>query len=128
MEQGASGYDLLLPVVLDGNAYFNADAGDTAAQVVGDLPPGVWIDGAVNHAALTGGTFQIDLPAHEGEAALNLVAAGAVLNAAAPLTMANSLYVPTPFSRPVTVTIAGGTAGEIVLVSLRVHAADNGWY
>lgn len=128
MEQGASGSDLLLPIVLDGNVYFNADAGVKTAQVVGDLPPGVWVDGCINHKALTGGTCQIDLPLHKGATALNLVAAGAVLNAAATFTMANSLYAPTTFSRPVSITITGGTAGETALISLRVHAVDNGWY
>lgn len=104
----------------------NIPADVAGAQAVGSLTKGLWFHQVVNHAALSTGTLNLTLPAHEGLPAVTLIAALA-LNAAGITTLTTPVWVPLTIDRPLTATVTTGTASEVALISLLVTPAETGW-
>lgn len=126
-ETGPSGIASRLSATYQASILMTVDAGETAAQMVGDLTQGIWISGLVNHVALSAGTsVALELPAYGGEGAVTLVAAADV-TAAGEIALDAPVWAPLPIDRPLTATVTGGTAGEIAVLSLLVTPAENGW-
>lgn len=127
-ERGPSGRNMLLGGTYRAAWQFIADAGVSTAQVVGDMPAGVWIDGFINHVALTSGTFSLVLKGTGGDPDITLIAAlRGNLASAGPVVLDNPVYAPISRSRPLVMTITGGTTGETVVASLLATPAESGW-
>lgn len=125
-EGGPSGNDALLKAAGAGAIHATADAGDTNAQVLGDLPMYTLVKRITNLTALSSGTISIQLPAFGGEAEHTFVAAGA-LNAAGEFTITPLLGKGSPISRPIIVTVTSGTADEEVLLDIEVQPIGVDW-
>lgn len=106
---------------------FTADAGITAAQPLGDLTRGLWSFQVVNHVALSTGTALLRMPAHGGLPQVDLISALA-LNAVGVTNLTIPIAAPLAIDRPLTITIAAGTASETAVLSLLATPAENGWY
>lgn len=127
-ERGPSGRNTLLAGTNRMAFQFVTPADVATPQIVGDLPFGVWIDGFVLHDALTSGTFSLVLKGVGGGADVTLIdALTGVLTAAGPIALDNPVYVPLANSRPLEMTITGGTAGEVVVASVLATPAESGW-
>lgn len=127
-ERGPSGRNMLLGGTYRAAWQFIADAGVSTAQVVGDMPAGVWIDGFINHVALTSGTFSLVLKGTGGDPDITLIAAlTGDLTSDGPVVLDNPVYAPISRSRPLVMTITGGTTGETVVASLLATPAESGW-
>lgn len=127
-ERGPSGRNMLLGGSYRAAFQFVAPADVAGAQIVGDLPMGVWIDGFVNHVALTSGTFSLVLKGVGGGGDVTLIAAlTGDLTAAGHVVLDNPVYVPLANSRPLALTVVGGTAGEQVVASVLATPAETGW-
>jgi hypothetical protein len=126
-ERGPSGRNMLLPMTMRGAFMFEVAADIASAQIVGDIPYGVWIDGFVKHQALTSGTYSLILKGVGGGGDDTLIAAGASLTTAGLVTLTNSIFVPLVNNRPLQMTISGGTAGERGRFSLLATPAEVAW-
>jgi hypothetical protein len=127
-ERGPSGRDTLLGGTYRAAWQFTAPADVATAQIVGDMPVGVWIDGFINHVALTSGTFSLVLKGTGGDADITLIAAlTGDLTDAGPVVLDAPVYAPISRSRPLQITVTGGTAGETVVASLLATPAESGW-
>ncbi len=127
-ERGVSGRNMLLAGTYQAAFQFTADAGVTAAQIVGDLPMGIWISGFVNHVALTSGTFTLILKGVGGGADIILIniATGDLTNEGL-VALTNPVWAPLTETRPLQMTITGGTEGETVIASVLATPAEAAW-
>ena len=131
LETGPSGYGQRLSATYEANILMQAPADVAGAQAMGDLTQGVFVRGIINHVALSAlSTLQLILPAWEGEAeviinsqVIDLTTPGVVFTGMNPAVLA-----PLAMDRPMTATIAAGTAGEVAVFSLMVTPAENGWF
>ena len=130
LETGPSGYGQRLSATYDANILMTAPADVATAQAMGDVTQGVFIRGIVNHAALTTGTLVLTLPAWNGlpeqiinTQAVDLTTPGIIFTGMNALNLA-----PLSEDRPMTATIATGTADEVAVFSLMVTPAENGWF
>lgn len=127
-ERGPSGRDTMLGGTYRAAYQFVAPADVSTAQIVGDLPMGVWIDGFVLHAPLTSGTFALVLKGVGGGSDTTLVAAlDGDLTVDGFLALTNPVWAPIANSRPLQLTVTGGTAGETVIASVLATSAETGW-
>jgi len=127
-ERGPSGRNTLLGGTYRAAYQFTAPADVATAQIVGDMPMGVWIDGFVLHDALTTGTFRLELVGVGGGADVDLIEAlTGDLMVAGPVVLDNPVYLPISNSRPLRLTVTGGTAGEVVIASVLATSAESGW-
>lgn len=128
MERGVSGRNTLLGGTYRAAYQFTADAGVAGAQIVGDMPMGVWIDGFVLHAPLTSGTYSLTLRGTGTDSDIVLIdALTGDLTVDGPVTLDVPVYLPTARTRPLVIAITGGTAGETVIASLLATSAETGW-
>ena len=127
-ERGASGRNTLLGGTYQAAFQFVAPADATGEQIVGDLPYGVWIHGFVNHVALTSGTFSLALKGVGGGADVDLIEiADGDLTDAGMVTLSNPVWAPIANTRPLALTVVGGTAGETVVASVLATPAETAW-
>jgi hypothetical protein len=125
------------PAALAGNLHVKADCGLATKQLVGILPKNARIsavsvvgnttDGGTQPSA---GTFQVDLEATAApllvQALVNVVAALATIAIGSKTVVAASLLKPWPTDRTISVTIAGGTAGQVLWLAIEAIPADDG--
>lgn len=127
-ERGVSGRNMLLAGTYQAAFQFQAPADVTAAQIVGDLPFGVWISGFINHVALTSGTFKLALKGVGGGADVDLIEVlDGDLTVAGPTTLSNPVWLPLTNTRPLELTVVGGTADETVIASVLATPAEAAW-
>ena len=125
-ERGPSGRDTLLAGTYQAAFQFTTPA-DGGARIVGDLPMGVWINGVINHVALSAGTFTLELVGVGGEADVTLVTAlnGDLTDLGSQTSTA--VWTPLSASRPLRFTPVGGAAGEVAVISILATPAETGW-
>lgn len=127
-ERGVSGRNTLLGGSYQAAFQFVADADVTGAQIVGDLPYGVWISGFVNHVGLTSGTFSLVLKGVGGGADVTLISiADGDLTDEGLIELTNPVWAPLQNTRPLELTVVGGTAGEKVIASVLATPAESAW-
>lgn len=127
-ERGPSGRNMLLGGTYQAAFQFTAPADVATAQIVGDVPMGVWISGFINHVALTSGTFALVLKGVGGGSDITLIAAlTGDLTAAGPVALDAPVWLPLANSRPLQITVTAGTAGETVVASLLATPAETAW-
>ena len=131
METGPSGLNTRLSGTYQADILMTAPADVATAQFMGDLTQGTYVLSIINHVALSAlSTLQLILPAHNGEAemiintqVIDLTAPGVIFTGMNPLAL-----TPLSMDRPMTATIAAGTADEVAVFSLSVGVAENGWF
>lgn len=124
------------PGAVGGNLHLRADCGLTTKQIIGVLPKNARINavyvvgndsaGGTQPAA---GTFQMDLEATTNPvlALVNVVAAAATLNAIGSKTVvAASLLRAFQAERQISVTLTGGTAGQVAWFVVECIPHDDG--
>ncbi len=127
-ERGVSGRNTLLGATYQAAFQFVAPADVATPQIVGDLPYGVWIHGFVNHIALTSGTFELKLKGVGGAADVTLIAiADGDLTDEGMVTLTNPVWAPIQNTRPLELTVTGGTSGETVVASVLATPAESAW-
>lgn len=127
-ERGVSGRNTLLAGTYRAAFQFVADAGETDPQIVGDMPVGVWIHGFVNHVALTSGTFSLVLKGVGGGGDITLInIATGDLTDDGLVTLTNAVWAPLTTTRPLELTVVGGTPGETVIASVLATPAETAW-
>lgn len=127
-ETGPSGINQRLMMTPQYLMTFQLPADITTAQLLGDLTEGLIITGMINHTALGASrTVTLLLPAIGADTLITLTTAES-LTAVGPVTLDAPIYVPLTRDRPLTATIAAGTAGQVALFSLLVAPIVGGWY
>ena len=127
-ERGVSGRNTLLAGTYQAAFQFVADAGVATPQIVGDLPMGIWISGFVNHVPLTSGTFTLVLKGVGGDPDVELInIATGDLTDEGMVTLTNPVWAPLTHTRPLQLTVTGGTANETVIASVLATPAEVAW-
>lgn len=127
-ERGVSGRNTLLAGTYTAAFQFIADAGETDAQIVGDMPYGVWIHGFVNHVALTSGTYSLVLKGVGGGSDITLVdITVGDLTEAGMVDLDTPVWAPLTNTRPLELTVVGGTEGERMVASVLAVPAETAW-
>jgi hypothetical protein len=127
-ERGVSGKNTLLAGTYQAAFQFVVPADVAGAQIAGDMPYGVWIHGLINHVALTSGAATLVLKGVGGGPDITLVTgADFDLTVAGPVVLDNPVWAPLTNTRPLQITVVGGTAGEKVVASVLATPAETAW-